>query len=117
MAPITGFLLSKMRSESTPPPSRRASVEVLPSRSSRASSLNVSPPAPRSAPAQKPRPAPVTMTARTASSASARSNASIISFIIMPVNALRRSGRLRVRIAAGPSTSYRISLNDIGPPP
>jgi hypothetical protein len=55
-------------------------------------------PAERSAPAQKPRPAPVTIIARTLSSASARSNASIISVIIWPVNALSFSGRLSVMV-------------------
>jgi hypothetical protein len=38
----------------------------------------------------------VTITARTSSSASIRSNAAIISFIIVPVNALSLSGRCSV---------------------
>ena len=59
----------------------------------------------RSAPAQKARPAPVTMIARTSSSASARSKASIISANISPVKALSFSGRLRVSVRIPSSTS------------
>ena len=102
IAPITGFLLAKIRSVSSPPPSRgtpESAITSLPPR------LNVSPPLDRSAPAQNPRPAPVTITARTSSSASIRSNASIISFIITPVNALSCSGRFSVIVAMCSATS------------
>ena len=51
-AAMTGFLLSKIRSVSSPPPSRLSPF----GRSARASALNVAPPAPRSAPAQNARP-------------------------------------------------------------
>src|SRR5207249_6196606 len=61
-----------------------------------------------SAPAQNARPAPVTITARTVSSASARSKASISSRIIVGVKAFSFSGRLSVIVSTPPSTSYRI---------
>ena len=102
IAPITGFLLSKIRSETSPPPSRGtpdSATTSLPPR------LNVSPPLDRSAPAQNPRPAPVKITARTSSSASVWSSASMISFIIVPVNAFSASGRLRVIVATWSATS------------
>ena len=105
IAPITGLRESKMRNVSIPPPSRGTPDEPTTSLPPRA---NVSPPRPRSAPAQNARPAPVTTTARTSSSASVRSNAAIISLIIVAVNALRRSGRSRVSVATPPSTSSRI---------
>ena len=103
---MTGFVHSKIRSVSSPPPSRVTSWPSI------CASLpwslpppeNVSPPPERSAPAQKPAPAPVTITARTSSSASIRSNASIISRIIVPVNALSWSGRLSVIVATRSST-------------
>jgi hypothetical protein len=104
-----------MRSVSRPPPSRTPSLlqSTLPSdliadflsgRSSRVES-NVLGPADKSAPAQNARPAPVTMTTRTLSSASAWSNASSISFIMMPVKALSFSGRLSVIVAILSATS------------
>ena len=96
IAPITGFFESKIRSASMPPPSRGTPASVCTSLPPLA---NVSPPDDRSAPAQNARPAPVTITARTSSSASARSNASIISFIIVPVNAFSLSGRDNVIVA------------------
>ena len=102
IAPITGFLQAKMRSDTRPPPSRgtpESATTSLPPR------LNVSPPLDRSAPAQNPRPAPVTITARTSSSASMRSKASMISFIIVPVKALSCSGRLSVIVAMWSATS------------
>ena len=100
---MTGLVHSKIRSVTRPPPSR-----VTPGTSVRSSlppPANVSPPPHRSAPAQNPRPAPVTMTTRTSSSASIRSNASIISYIIVPVNAFSWSGRLSVIVAMWSSTS------------
>ena len=96
IAPITGFKLSKIRSDTSPPPSRGTSFKPgtsLPPR------LNVSPPAERSAPAQNARPAPVTMTARTSSSASDKSNAAISSCNIVLVNAFSFSGRFNVIVA------------------
>ena len=90
MAPITGLRESKIRSTAMPPPSRGARgggpSSAAPARLSR---LKVSAPLLRSAPAQNARPAPVTMTTRTASSASVRSKAAQISRSIVPVNALR----------------------------
>ena len=53
----------------------------------------------RSAPAQNARPAPVTMTARTSSSLSVRSNAANSPWIISPVSALSLSGRFSVIVA------------------
>ena len=67
---------------------------------------NVESPAERSAPAQNAWPAPVTITARTESSASAMSNAAIISRIIVTVNALSFSGRESVNVAIESATSY-----------
>ena len=99
MAPITGFCDRKMRSVSMPPPSRGtrpalcAAVSVW--------SNDDSPPD-RSAPAQNARPSPVTMTARTESSASAMSKAEIISRIIVSVKALSFSGRDNVNVAMLP---------------
>jgi hypothetical protein len=66
---------------------------------------NVSPPPDKSAPAQYARPEPVTITARTPSSASARSNAAIISRIIVPVKAFNLSGRCNVMVATRSLTS------------
>ena len=66
---------------------------------------NVSPPEERSAPAQKPRPAPVTITARTPSSTSAVSKASISSVRIVGVKALSFSGRSSVIVATWSATS------------
>ena len=62
IAAMIGFFDSKMRSDTSPPPSRCVSnVSARPC----AVLSKVSPPVLRSAPAQKPRPAPVTITART----------------------------------------------------
>ena len=73
-AAITGFRLSKMRRVSRPPPSRwTPHRRASPPRADRrrgCRSRRSRAPAERSAPAQKPRPAPVTITQRTASSAS-----------------------------------------------
>ncbi len=102
MAAITGFFDSKMRSATRPPPSRCSSIACA------AGPLEwskVPPPLPRSAPAQKARPAPVTMTARTASSASARSKASMSSYIMRAVKAFSRSGRFRVMVSTPASTA------------
>ncbi len=104
---ITGFRHSKMRNVNRPPPSRTTPL-IRPS--SRAASCGpvrskVEPPAERSAPAQNPRPAPVTITARTASSASIASNAAIMSTIIWPVKAFSFSGRFSVMVAMPSSTS------------
>jgi hypothetical protein len=98
MAAITGFLRSKMRSATRPPPSRWSSASV------RARS-NVAPPAPRSAPAQKARPAPVTMTTRTPSSPSARSSAAMRVSSISLFTAFRRSGRFSVSVQTPSATS------------
>ena len=57
-----------------------------------------------SAPAQKPLPAPVITMPTTAGSRSARPTASRTSAAIVPVHALRASGRLRVIVATGSST-------------
>ena len=96
-APITGFLDSKMRNDTMPPPSRGTPASVW---MSLPPLENVFPPAERSAPAQNARsPDPVTITARTSSSASVRSNASSSSFIIVPVNAFIFSGRCSVIVA------------------
>ena len=72
------------------------------------------PPEERSAPAQKPRPAPVTMTALTWSSASAASKASIISVCISRVKALSFSGRLSVRVKTPSSKSVKMVLYGMG---
>ena len=88
IAAITGLVQRKIRSVRIPPPSRGTSVPLSSAISPRPCRLlqsNVSPPASRSAPAQKPRPSPVTITARTSSSASTRSNASISSSCIVRV--------------------------------
>src|SRR2546428_633510 len=99
MAAITGFFISKMRSVTSPPPSRCSSgVAPRPS--------NVVPPPPRSAPAQNARPAPVTITTRTPSSASARSNAATSSRMTVALTAFSRSGRLSVSVAIPSATSY-----------
>jgi hypothetical protein len=99
---------SKIRNDTRPPPSR--GIPSSPVGSPPPPRLNVSPPPERSAPAQNPRPRPVTITARTESSASVRSNASIISAIIVPVNALSTSGRSRVRVAMRSLTSSSICV-------
>jgi hypothetical protein len=91
-AAITGFRLSKIRSDTSPPPSRWASAVFWSLWS------KVPPPAPRSAPAQKPRPAPVTITTRIPSSLSARSKAASSSSLMVAVKALRRSGRFSVTV-------------------
>lgn len=61
----------------------------------------------RSAPAQKAPPAPVRMTARTESSALARSQAPDISASISAERALRASGRFIVTVRTCPSCSTR----------
>ena len=106
-AAITGFRLSKMRKVRRPPPSRTTSPTRPSSRAAswRVVRSKVSPPPARSAPAQKPRPAPVTITTRTASSASERSNAAIMSSIIWVVKAFSRSGRFSVIVAIPSATS------------
>src|SRR5438876_3637685 len=99
MAAITGFFISKMRSVTSPPPSRCSSgFSPRPS--------NVVPPPPRSAPAQNARPAPVTITTRTPSSASARSNAATSSRMTVALTAFSRSGRWSVSVAIPSATSY-----------
>ena len=102
MAPITGFLLSKMRNDTKPPPSRMTPVFALTSLPPLA---NVSPPPDKSAPAQKARPEPVTMTARTLSSASLSSNAAMISLSMRFVNEFNLSGRFKVIVAMRSDTS------------
>ena len=67
IAAITGLVESKMRSATCAAAVARDLVRP----SCRSRQSNVSPPPPRSAPAQKPLPSPVTITARTSSSASA----------------------------------------------
>lgn len=107
MAPITGFLHSKIRNDTMPPPSRGTPTSVW---MSLPPLEKVSPPEPRSAPAQNARsPDPVTIATLTSSSASMRSKASISSCIIVPVNAFIRSGRCNVIVAMPSVTSYRIS--------
>ena len=122
-AAITGLRQLKMRSVMRPPPSRAESCERsgLPSgpfgtggRSRRASRSNVPPPVERSAPAQNALPAPVTMIARTASSASAASNASIRSRIICVFSALSLSGRLIVMVKMLSARSVRMVSYGIG---
>ena len=114
IAPITGFKLSKIRRDTNPPPSRgkRAPSSLIPllappllAVTSLPPRLKVSPPAERSAPAQNARPAPVTITARTLSSASDKSNAATISCSIVFVNALSFSGRFNVIVAIFSLTS------------
>jgi hypothetical protein len=91
IAAITGLVQSNRRSVKVPPPSRGTAPSASRSRQSK-----VEPPPSRSAPAQKARPAPVKTIARTSSSASARSIASISSRCIVGVQAFSRSGRSRV---------------------
>ena len=107
MAAITGFVQSKIASTTRPPVSRTPrtisgssrrwsrSCMVGCSDSSRPNTLPAVPDSPSSMPAQNARPAPVTTMARTASSALARSKASISSSAISTVKALSRSGRFR----------------------
>ncbi len=101
IAAITGLVHAKIRSATCPPPSRGISCSSV----TRSRQSNVLPSAARSAPAQNPRPAPVTTIARTSSSPSARSNASISSRPIVGVNAFRRSGRLSVIVSTPSATS------------
>src|SRR2546426_2516175 len=79
----------------------------------RAARSNVPPPAERSAPAQNARPAPVTITARTVSSASAASKASTSSPSVVAVTALSFSGRASVTSATPSATPYPISAKPI----
>src|SRR2546425_96492 len=79
----------------------------------RGAGSNAPPPAERSAPAQNARPAPVTITARTVSSASAASKASTSSPSVVAVTALSFSGRASVTSATPSATSYRISAKPI----
>ena len=87
-----------MRSVTSPPPSRWTSLAPL------AAYSKLAPPSARSAPAQKARPAPVTMTALTLSSASVASKAAITSVFIWWVKAFSRSGRFSVMVATPSST-------------
>src|SRR5579859_3389416 len=111
MAAITGFKQAATRRLTLPPPSRGtpSMVSAAAPDGWRRSALNVSPPPERSAPAQNALPRPVTTTARTSSSESARSKASISSSRITRVNALSRSGRLRMIVATRSATRYSIS--------
>src|SRR5687768_4646915 len=68
-----------------------------------------------SAPAQKPRPAPVTTTTRTSGSSSASAREARYSSSILAVQALSRSGRLRVIRATPRSTSYNVTLRSTAP--
>src|SRR5262245_48588963 len=95
-----------MRSATRPPPSR-----CSPASSPRAARSNVRLPPERSAPAQKARPAPVTITARTPSSRSARSSASISSSIIAVLTALSLSARSRTSVQTPPSTRLRTAIS------
>src|SRR5262249_41877951 len=63
----------------------------------------------RSWPAEKPKPAPRRITTRTASSTSARWRPASRAANMASLKALRRSGRLSVRYARGPSVSYSTS--------
>ena len=67
----------------------------------------------RSMPAQNARPAPVTITARTSSSALTSTNVASSSSAISTVNALSCSGRSSVTVRTPSSTSWRIVLNCI----
>src|SRR5919199_4384657 len=65
----------------------------------------------RSAPTQKARPVPVTMTARISSSHDASSHARAISRSMRKSNAFSTSGRLSVIVARGGAFSYTIRSN------
>ena len=91
IAAMIGFLMSMSFKVSWPAVSRGT-----PSDARAASLLSAKVSGSRSAPAQKARPAPVTMTARTSSSLSAMSAALINSSIIVFVQAFSRSGRFKV---------------------
>ena len=69
------------------------------------SSPKTLPPTERSMPAQNARPLPVTTTARTSSSAEARSNAATSSFAISTVKALSSSGRSSVSVRMPSATA------------
>ena len=125
-AAITGFREEKILSVTRPPVSRAASSPRSGAtsgsvggagRSRRAIRSNVAPPAARSAPAQNARPAPVTMIARTESSASAWSKAAMSSRAMSSVKALSFSGRLRVMVRTSSEVSQRIvsKANSIAP--
>ena len=110
MAAMTGFFNSKMRSETSPPPSRTTpplSVMSLPPFS------NVLPPLDKSAPAQKARPLPVMTRARMSSFPSTSSNATLRSRTIWLVKALSASGRCNVMVAIPSETSNKISVKVI----
>jgi hypothetical protein len=106
---MTGLSDRAMRSATVPPPSRGAPATSSPG----SRWLKVSPPPLKSAPAQKARPAPVTTTARTSSSSSARSKAFTNSPRIVKVNALSRSGRFNVIVAIRSVTPYSIWEKDM----
>ena len=93
IAPMTGLVHSKIRSDTMPPPSRGTPTDVW---TSLPPLLNVSPPPDRSAPAQKARPAPGDdHGAHVVVGVDPRSNAAITSYIITRVNAFSLSGRLQ----------------------
>ncbi len=96
-----------MRKVRRPPPSRSTPFTRAAKRAASgfASRSKVAPPPERSAPAQKPRPAPVTITAFTWSSPSVASKAAIMSSIICVVKAFSLSGRFRVIVAIPSSTA------------
>jgi len=96
-----------MRKVSRPPPSRSTLLTRTESARGIGPCVAVegAPPAERSAPAQKPRPAPVTITTLTASSASVASKAAIMSSIIWLVKAFSLSGRFSVMVAMPSSTA------------
>ena len=107
IAAMTGFLHSKIASD-TKPPSSRTPCKICSSspRSLTSSKVgcwlssrpNTLPSMDRSIPAQKARPAPVTTTAPTASSSLARLKASTSSRAISRVKEFSCSGRFRVNV-------------------
>ena len=112
-APMSGFLELNSRKTSRPPPSRTRSSERF---STGLGSEKTCPPPSgvRSAPAQNARsPCPVTMTARTLSSASVTSSASINSCIITRVKAFIFSGRWSVTVAMPSAMSSLICVKSV----
>jgi hypothetical protein len=113
IAPMTGLVQRKIASVTRPPVSRTPwTIAGSSKRSRRSSSVGrcvssrpkTLPSADRSMPTQNARPRPVTTTARTSSSAPARSKACSSSSAIVTVNALRWSGRSSVSVRM-PSTT------------
>jgi hypothetical protein len=108
IAAMTGLRSAANASDATPPRSRGTPpIDWLSGPSGRFSIRplsNVPAPPLRSAPTQNAAPAPVTSTTRTASSASAAAQIRASSSAIVPVKALRRSGRSSVTVATPSAT-------------